>query len=139
MKWFIFALSSAFTWALVVISSKLAMEKMNPMTVSTFRSIVTTIFLIIMMLMYQKFDHNLYGIEKKYWLYILYAGFIGSISWYCYFIALKHGAASKVAGVERLTLVFVLIFSGLFLGEVITYKMIFGATLMLLGMYFIAF
>jgi transporter family protein len=48
------------------------------------------------------------------------AGIAGALSWLFYFFALKHGSASAVVAIERLSLVFVIVLAAFFLQKAIT-------------------
>ena len=50
-------------------------------------------------------------------LFLLLSGFGAAASWICYFRALKAGDASKVASVDKLSLVLVALVAAAFLGE----------------------
>ena len=54
-------------------------------------------------------------------------------SWVCYFRALKIGDASKVAPVDKLSVVLVVVFAVAFLGERLTLKSSLGAACIALG------
>lgn len=71
--------------------------------------------------------------DVKDWMLIVFAGIAGALSWLFYFLALKNGLATKVAVVDRLSLVFVIILAALFLGEHIGWKTAIGAVLMIIG------
>ena len=51
------------------------------------------------------------------WLSLALSGLATCASWVCYFRALKVGDASKVAPVDKLSLLLVAVFAFLFLGE----------------------
>jgi transporter family protein len=65
--------------------------------------------------------------------YIFLSGIAGALSWIFYFIALKLGKASQVAPIDRLSIVFVIIFAALILGEKITQKIAIGTAIMAVG------
>jgi transporter family protein len=50
-------------------------------------------------------------------LFLMLSGLATGASWVCYFRALKLGQASKVAPVDKLSVVLVALFAVLFLGE----------------------
>jgi transporter family protein len=50
-------------------------------------------------------------------LFLALSGLATGASWVCYFRALKVGEASKVAPVDKLSLILVAIFAFVFLGE----------------------
>ncbi|HEX2951050.1 MAG TPA: EamA family transporter, partial [Armatimonadota bacterium] len=56
-------------------------------------------------------------LPSKTWLFLSLSGLATGASWVCYFRALQVGDASKVAPVDKLSLVLVAIFACVFLGE----------------------
>jgi transporter family protein len=56
-------------------------------------------------------------LSPKTWLFLGLSGLATGASWVCYFRALQIGEASKVAPVDKLSLVLVAIFAFAFLGE----------------------
>jgi len=56
-------------------------------------------------------------LSSKTWLFLGLSGLATGASWVCYFRALKIGDASKVAPVDKLSLVLVVVFAFAFLGE----------------------
>ncbi len=51
------------------------------------------------------------------------------LSWLCYYHALQLAPASRVAPIDKLSVVLVILFSVLFLGEPLTWKVTCGAGL----------
>ena len=60
---------------------------------------------------------NPFELRPKTWSFLVLSGLATGASWVCYFRALKIGEASKVAPVDKLSLVLVALFSTLFLHE----------------------
>jgi uncharacterized membrane protein len=60
-------------------------------------------------------------------------GLATGLSWVCYFRALQVGEASRVAPVDKLSVVFVLAFAALFLHEPLTWKHWAGGLLIMAG------
>ena len=58
-----------------------------------------------------------FQLSPKTWTFLVLSGLATGASWVCYFRALKIGDVSKVAPVDKLSLVLVAIFAVLFLGE----------------------
>ncbi len=56
-------------------------------------------------------------ISGRTWLFLVISGLATGASWLCYFRALKLGEASRVAPIDKLSVVFVAVLSVLFLGE----------------------
>jgi len=56
-------------------------------------------------------------ISAKTWIFLGLSGLATGASWICYYRALKLGEASRVAPIDKLSIVMVAIFAALFLGE----------------------
>ncbi|MFA5927262.1 MAG: EamA family transporter [Patescibacteria group bacterium] len=76
--------------------------------------------------------HDSYHQQPRLCFYF-FSGIAGAASWLFYFFALKHGPASSVASIDRLSVVFVLVLAVLFLGEHLTWKSGIGAALVAAG------
>ncbi len=132
--WLIFAFLSAITAAAVAIFAKLGLKNIDTTLATTIRSIIMALFLVLTSLMLGKFrGFNFQSLSGREWTLIFLAGISGALSWLFYFLALKLGVATKVASIDRLSLVFVIILASLFLGEALTWKTVFGALLMVSG------
>ena len=130
----IYAFLSALSAALVAIFAKLGLDRVEPILATTVRSLIMSGFLVIVSLLLKKFQgFSLNSFSSRDWLLIFLAGISGALSWLFYFFALKLGLASKVAAVDRLSIIFVIGLAALFLGEAIGWKIAVGAFLMGLG------
>jgi len=72
-------------------------------------------------------------ISGRSWLFLVLSGIATGLSWLCYFRALSMGNASSVAPVDKLSVVFVIVFAAVFLGERITAIKAFGGLLIAAG------
>jgi transporter family protein len=136
--WIIFALLSALSAALVAIFGKIGVSHLDTTLATTVRSVIMTLFLLIVALALGKF--KLVGtIDGKAFLFIALAGISGATSWLFYFFALRFGPASGVAALDRLSVVFVVILAALFLAEGLTWKVGIGALLITAGALFMTF
>lgn len=57
------------------------------------------------------------SLPSRTWLFLSLSALATGASWVCYFRALQVGEASKVAPVDKLSLVLVAVFAVAFLGE----------------------
>jgi len=73
------------------------------------------------------------GLSGKGVLFLVLSGIATGLSWLCYYRALQLGPASAVAPIDKLSVVFVVIFAVAFLGERLTWKIGCGASLVALG------
>ncbi|MEW5805148.1 MAG: EamA family transporter [Patescibacteria group bacterium] len=132
--WLIYALLSALFAALVAIFAKLGLKTVDSTLVTIIRAVIMAGFLVVFGAATNKFSNfSFTSLGNRDWGLVLLSGIAGAVSWLFYFLALKLGLASKVSAVDRLSLVFVIILAGLFLGEKLTAKTILGALLMVLG------
>lgn len=138
--WIIYALISALTAALVAIFAKMGLKGIDSTLATTVRSIIMAGFLVIVSFLFRKFDgFSLSTFSSKDWLLIILAGIAGAVSWLFYFLALKNGNASGVVAIDRLSIVFVVIFAAIFLSEGLGWQSVIGALLMFSGAVLIAF
>jgi len=127
----IYALASAVFASLVAIFGKIGLGKVDTTLATTIRAVVMAAILVLATLILKKW--NLSQIGNKAYLFIFLAGFAGAASWLFYFLALKFGPATSVAALDRLSVVFVIIFAAMFLGESLTVKTVLGGILIVLG------
>ncbi len=130
--WIIYALLSAIFAALVAIFGKIGVRDVDSTLATSVRAFVMFIFLLLVILATKKYS-EVNTIDKNSLLFIVLSGIAGAISWIFYFMALKFGPASKVATVDRTSLVFVMVFSALLLGEKVTITKSIGILLVVTG------
>ncbi len=137
MQWLIFALLSAIFAAAVAIFGKIGLEGVDSTLATGLRAGVMFIFMVLVLLFTKKIP-DITTLNRKAVLFIILGGVAGALSWIFYFLALKLGQASKVAPIDRLSVVFVIIFAALFLGEKLTLKVALGTLLIAVGAILIA-
>lgn len=132
--WFTFGILSAVFAALVTVVSKLGLKTQDPIFATTLRALVMAGFFLIVSLTSKKFSGlSLNSLSQKDILLILASGLFGALSWLFYFLALKSGQAVRVAALDRLSLVFILLLSFAFLGTTPTSKAIIGVIFITIG------
>src|SRR3990167_2401852 len=130
--WIIYSLLSAIFAGLVAIFGKIGLKDVDSTLATTVRSFVMALFLFLVSLTLGKFNY-LGTIKNKVLFFIVLSGIAGALSWLFYFFALKTGIASGVAAIDRLSVVFVVIFAILFLGEKLSWQTAIGALLITMG------
>lgn len=128
MSWVLLGIASAVFASLVAIFGKLGLKNIDPTIGTTIRSIIMAGFLIITTFALQKWN-TFHGLATRDWVLITLSGIAGALSWLAYFWALKIGNASAVSALDRLSIVFVVILAGIFLGEGFSWKGIVGSIL----------
>jgi len=130
--WILFALLSAVFAALVAIFGKIGIKDIDSTLATTVRAVIMAGFLVATSFFLGKVD-LLRTIDNKALLFIALSGISGALSWLCYFFAIKNGPVSGVAALDRLSVVFVLVFAVLILGDHFTWKSGLGAALLTVG------
>ena len=114
--WFSWALLSAVFAALTAIFAKIGLEGVD----SDFATLVRTFVILFVLAGFVCFAgkwSNPLALSPKTLSFLALSGLATGASWVCYFRALKVGEASKVAPVDKLSLVLVAVFAFLFLHE----------------------
>ena len=137
MDWFVLAVLDAFFAALVAIFAKIGLKGVDSNVATALRAIVMTVFIVGFVVAMGK-GPQLTQLTSKDMIFIVLSGVAGAISWLLYFAALKMADASKVAPVDRASLLFVLVLSALLLGEKITLKTALAGTLIFIGVLLLA-
>ena len=115
-NWFTWALFSAVFAALTAIFAKIGLAGVDSDLATLIRTVI--IFGVLGAFVYAtgKWTNPL-EISSKTWLFLVLSGLATGASWTCYFRALKIGDASKVAPVDKLSLLLVVVIAVIFLGE----------------------
>ncbi len=135
--WILFSLLAALTSAIVVTLSKAAIKNVDSSLVFAIQAVM----ILVISWGVVTWQGNLSGvgqIERRTWLFLGVAGILTCVSSLLAFYALKLGDASRVSPLERLSLVFAIIFAVIFLKEQIEWPVILGAVLMAVGAIIIA-
>ena len=114
--WFFWALLSAVFAALTAIFAKVGLESIDSDYATLIRTYVILFTLTGFVYLAGKWSSP-FALSPKTWLFLTLSGLATGASWVCYFRALKIGDASKVAPVDKLSLVLVAIFAFIFLHE----------------------
>ena len=115
-SWFYWAALSAVFAALTAIFAKIGIQGVD----SDVATLVRTAIIIVVLSGFVWFAgkwSNPFALPSRTWLFLSLSGLATGASWVCYFRALQAGDASKVAPVDKLSLVLVAVFAFAFLGE----------------------
>ncbi|MEH1787880.1 EamA family transporter [Nostoc sp.] len=132
ITWWIYALLSAGFAALTTIFAKIGVENVNSNLATAIRTVV---ILVVAwgIVFFQGNVVNILAIPQRTMIFLLLSGVSTGLSWIFYFQALQTGKASLVAPIDKSSLVLVLLFSVIFLGEPLNLKMILGTSLVVMG------
>lgn len=115
-NWFAWALLSASFAALTAIFAKIGLQGIDSDMATLVRTLVIVAVLGVFVWLTGKWSNPLV-LSRKTWTFLVLSGLATGASWVCYFRALKVGEASRVAPVDKLSLLLVAIFAVIFLGE----------------------
>ena len=114
--WLPWALLSALFAALTAIFAKVGIEAIESDFATLLRTVVVALTLGALVYATGKWQSP-FEIPPKSALFLVLSALATGASWICYFRALKVGDASKVAPVDKLSVLLVAVFATAFLGE----------------------
>ena len=114
--WFYWAILSAVFAALTAIFAKIGIQGVNSDLATLMRTAIVILVLSAFVWFTGKWSNPL-TLSSKTWIFLTLSGLATGASWVCYFRALQIGDASKVAPIDKLSLVLVAVFAFVFLGE----------------------
>lgn len=114
--WYLWALLSAGFAALTAIFAKIGLTGVDSDLATLVRTGIIAVVLTVFVVSTGKWANPLMLPGKTLW-FLLLSGLATGASWVCYFRALKIGDASKVAPVDKFSVVLVAVFAVLFLHE----------------------
>ena len=133
MKWLYWALGSAFFAALTAVFAKVGVRDTDANLATAIRTGVILIFTWSVVFASGGAWSTLGALDKKSWLWLILSGLATGASWLCYFHALRLGDVSRVAPVDKLSLVFVIVLAAVFLREKLSLRDYCGIALMVAG------
>lgn len=130
--WWVYALLSAVFAALTAILAKIGVANINSNLATAIRTTVILVFAwAIVWAQKIKVDPQAWG--SKTVIFLVLSGVATGLSWLFYFRALQLGEASRVAPIDKLSLVFTIILAAVFLKEKMTWGVVAGMVLMTAG------
>lgn len=130
--WKLYALLSALFAAFTAIFAKLGVRNIDSDLATAIRTAIVLALTWGIVLMSGKMQ-SLKTIGAGTWIFLILSGIATGLSWLLYFKALQIGEASKVAPLDKMSVVFTILFSFLILKDPLTPKVIAGGLLITLG------
>lgn len=126
------AFLSAFFAALVAIFGRMGLKTVDSTVATGVRAIIMTLTMLGVITLLGKLP-QITELTNRDMLLIILSGVSGALSWVFYFAALKLADASKVATIDRTSILFIIILAYFVLGEEITLKTAVAGILVFLG------
>ena len=130
--WVLFAILLAVFAALTSILAKIGISGVNSNLATAIRTVVV-VFMAWGIVFITNAQSGIGDISRKSWLFLRLSGLATGVSWLFYYRALQMGDASKVASIDKLSVVITLILAFIFLNEQLTLKSMLGCLLIVAG------
>jgi transporter family protein len=131
MSWLYWSLLSAIFAALTAILAKIGITGVDSNVATAIRTSVVVIFTWAIVL--ARVKNFVLPQQGRTWVFLTLSGIATGLSWLCYFRALQLGPASRVAPIDKLSVVFVIVLAAMFLDEKLTLIKVAGGSLIALG------
>lgn len=136
--WKLYAVLSAVFASLTAIFAKIGIKDVNSNLATAIRTVVILVMAwgIVFIAGAQK---GISAITKHSWLFLVLSGLATGFSWLFYFKAIQMGDVSKVAPIDKSSIVLTMMLSFIILGEVASTKTILGGLLIIAGTFILIF
>ena len=131
-SWVVWSLLAALFGGATAVLAKLGVTGINSNLATAIRTTVILVFAWGVAFATIK-PAEIASVTTRTWLFLVFSGLATGLSWLCYFRALKLGPATQVATVDKLSIIFVIVFAAMFLNEPLTMKTGMGAVLIVAG------
>ena len=130
--WKYYALLSAFFAALTAIFAKIGVKDINSDLATAIRT--TVILLITWGIVFMgNLQTGIKSIPNHTWIFLILSGCATGLSWLFYFKAIQLGDVSRVAPIDKLSVVITICLAFIFLKESVNMKNILGACFITVG------
>jgi bacterial/archaeal transporter family protein len=132
--WQLWAVGAALFAALTAVLAKLGLEGIDANLATLLRTLVVAAALALLLLITGQLSwQHLRGLPTSSLAPLVLSGLATGVSWLCYFQALKLGPVSRVAPIDKLSVVLVALLGVLVLGEQLGWRGWLGIALMGVG------
>jgi transporter family protein len=132
LDWRLFAFASALFAALTAVLAKVGVAGVNSSFATLYRTLVVLVLSALVVWRAGAWQ-PLSTVAPKSLLFLTLSGLATGLSWLCYFKALQLGPASRVAPIDKLSVVLVVLFAAAFLHEPLGWKTAVGSVLIAAG------
>ena len=137
MNWFVWALLSAFFAGVTAILAKVGVQEIDSNLATGIRTVVILVFAWSVALLTNSQPISMIG--RRTWIFLILSGVATGLSWLCYFRALQLGEASRVAPVDKLSVIIAMALAAIFLREHLTWHHWVGGSLIFTGAVVLAY
>lgn len=131
-KWFLYAILSVIFASLTTVLGKIGITNIESNLGTALRTSVVLVMAWAVVFMSHK-QNTIRHISKNEYRYICLSGIATGCSWLCFYKALQNGPASLVVPIDKLSIVFTVLFSYFIFHEKINHKSFTGLCLIVIG------
>ena len=129
--WKLYAILSAFFAALTAICAKVGVRDIDSNLATAIRT--TVILVLTWGIVLGTHLSEVKEVSRNTWLFLILSGVSTGLSWLFYFKAIQLGSVSRVAPIDKLSVVITILLAFLFLHEQPNLKVVLGAILIASG------
>lgn len=130
--WLFYAVLAAIFASLTAILAKVGLSGIDSHLATAIRTAVALV-LAVGLVQFTGAHREIGLLTRGNITFLALSGLATGLSWLCYFKALQTGPVSKVAPVDKLSVILTIILAAVFLHEPVTLKTALGALLLLAG------
>jgi transporter family protein len=134
MNWIFWSLLSAFFAGLTAVLAKIGVTGVDSNLATAVRT--TVVLLFTWSIAFSTGSNTMAGLSRlsdRAWSFLVLSGVATGLSWLCYFRALQLGEASRVAPVDKLSVVFAILFAAILLHEKLGWQQWVGGSFVVTG------
>jgi len=132
VSWLFWAVLSAVFAAATALLAKAGVSHVDPNLATAIRTTVVVVFAWVIAIALGG-HREIAMVDRRSWVLLGLSGLATGLSWICYFRALSLGQASKVAPIDKLSVVLVILLAWPLLGERLTAAKVAGGLLITAG------
>ena len=130
--WKVYAILSALFAALTAIFAKVGVKDVNSDLATAIR---TSVILVLTwgIVLFGQHVSEIREVSKNTWIFLVLSGLATGLSWLFYFKAIQLGDISRVAPIDKLSVVITILLAFIFLHEQVNLRVVIGALLITAG------
>jgi transporter family protein len=131
-NWVLFAIGSAFFAGLTAVLGKIGVAGVNSNLATLIRTVVILLVTAAILTLRDEWRPSA-PITANSWIFLVLSGIATGLSWLCYYRALQLGPVTRVAPIDKLSVLFAIALGVLFVGEKLSLPVIVGGVLIAAG------
>ena len=130
--WKVYAVLSALFAALTAIFAKVGVKDVNSDLATAIR---TSVILVLTwgVVLFGQHVSEIREVNKNTWIFLVLSGVATGLSWLFYFKAIQLGDVTRVAPIDKLSVVITILLAFIFLHEQVNLRVVIGALLITAG------